>query len=440
MRKSSLMLGLALLSLAAFGQSTIDFRRYQTPVKNQGDRGTCTAFGVAAALEILPGIPADISEQYLYGALKYTRKGKVKEGDFLKNYPYALKQHGFVHEEILPYDGTMMKWDDKDPNFINLLKETHLDPMDLAMTKFYSKYRLDDFQYTIYGEEEASDPQTIKHLLRSGQKAIAVSYTVHIPTWSKHEGNPERPMNPNIVVELDGKVHPYTLAKLLYLKGDLMDDLLMEEVAYGFTDMYRINDKGEKVSNFGGHVVTIVGYNERGFIIKNSWGTTWGDGGYGYVSYDLHKLLCTEALAFKEVSHVQPKGLIALSETTDLRLKSTLMGSTETGHRGKLQLSIFTTDIFSDPSISTVEYKVYSQSGRRLLSQRTVLAKLLIQDYDGFQTAVFEDKQLLDLGFIAGKKHVMVVVKVHDTKTGEHKTFQFNKVYFRTDEYKPSAY
>jgi C1A family cysteine protease len=35
----------------------------------------------------------------------------------------------------------------------------------------------------------------------------------------------------------------------------------------------------------GGHAVTIVGYTAAGrFIVRNSWGTGWGDHGFGYVS------------------------------------------------------------------------------------------------------------------------------------------------------------
>ncbi|HJZ77927.1 MAG TPA: C1 family peptidase [Vicinamibacterales bacterium] len=35
----------------------------------------------------------------------------------------------------------------------------------------------------------------------------------------------------------------------------------------------------------GGHAVTIVGYTASGrFIVRNSWGTGWGDNGFGYVS------------------------------------------------------------------------------------------------------------------------------------------------------------
>ena len=35
----------------------------------------------------------------------------------------------------------------------------------------------------------------------------------------------------------------------------------------------------------GGHAVTVVGYTSTGrFIVRNSWGTGWGDQGFGYVS------------------------------------------------------------------------------------------------------------------------------------------------------------
>ncbi len=48
---------------------------------------------------------------------------------------------------------------------------------------------------------------------------------------------------------------------------------------------------GGKIDNFqpatvrGGHAVSLVGYRTDGrFIVRNSWGTGWGDGGFGYVS------------------------------------------------------------------------------------------------------------------------------------------------------------
>tara|TARA_A100001015_G_scaffold75943_1_gene84314 strand:+ start:2065 stop:2946 length:882 start_codon:yes stop_codon:yes gene_type:complete len=35
----------------------------------------------------------------------------------------------------------------------------------------------------------------------------------------------------------------------------------------------------------GGHAMTVVGYNEEGFIIRNTWGIHWGDKGYCIYSY-----------------------------------------------------------------------------------------------------------------------------------------------------------
>ncbi|MEO8152428.1 MAG: C1 family peptidase [Rhizobacter sp.] len=38
--------------------------------------------------------------------------------------------------------------------------------------------------------------------------------------------------------------------------------------------------------DFPGHAIAIVGYNERGFLIQNSWGPGWGSHGYAILSYD----------------------------------------------------------------------------------------------------------------------------------------------------------
>lgn len=42
----------------------------------------------------------------------------------------------------------------------------------------------------------------------------------------------------------------------------------------------------------GGHAVACIGYNEEGFTIINSWGSSWGDGGYTTLPYnETNKLL-----------------------------------------------------------------------------------------------------------------------------------------------------
>jgi pimeloyl-ACP methyl ester carboxylesterase len=41
----------------------------------------------------------------------------------------------------------------------------------------------------------------------------------------------------------------------------------------------------QKTEILGGHAFSIVGYNERGFIVQNSWGADWGASGFAVLSY-----------------------------------------------------------------------------------------------------------------------------------------------------------
>jgi hypothetical protein len=45
----------------------------------------------------------------------------------------------------------------------------------------------------------------------------------------------------------------------------------------------------------GGHAVALVGYRPDRFIVRNSWGTGWGDGGFGYASLAYAQEAFTEA-------------------------------------------------------------------------------------------------------------------------------------------------
>lgn len=53
--------------------------------------------------------------------------------------------------------------------------------------------------------------------------------------------------------------------------------------------------KFDKKSIEGGHAISIVGYTETHFIIRNSWGTDWGHKGFAYASFDYAKDAFKEA-------------------------------------------------------------------------------------------------------------------------------------------------
>lgn len=52
-----------------------------------------------------------------------------------------------------------------------------------------------------------------------------------------------------------------------------------------FKNVWEIPVKGGQADH-PGHAFAIVGYNERGFLIQNSWGPEWGSHGYGLLTYD----------------------------------------------------------------------------------------------------------------------------------------------------------
>ena len=263
------------LSINVIGQESIDYRNYQTNVKNQGERGTCTAFSVSAMLETLPGIPADISEQYLYASLKHSQVGvSYDEGDRLGNYINSLRQYGIIHESNLGYNPQSANWQALDTEFSRLIGGTQVGEVSLLLLNYWSKYSLtNDKQFNYVNFDNASDPAIIKRLLQNGNKAIAVTYNMlHIPTWSKAGFTAENPLqlDATIAVVLNGNQYSFSKAKMIY-KGDLISDILAEKVDAFLLDPSYIDSKGEERSNYGGHAVTIVGYNKSGFIFKNSW-------------------------------------------------------------------------------------------------------------------------------------------------------------------------
>jgi len=67
--------------------------------------------------------------------------------------------------------------------------------------------------------------------------------------------------------------------------GPIMAGVSVDATWDAATDTHGILDTFQPNTVRGGHAVCIVGYRKDGrFIIRNSWGTAWGDKGFGYAS------------------------------------------------------------------------------------------------------------------------------------------------------------
>lgn len=424
------------VSTTLIAQETIDYTQFQTPVKQQGQRGTCTAFGVGAMLEVLPGLPANVSEQYLYGGLKVSQDDKpFQEGDQLINYIQSLKQFGIVHEDILPYNPYAIDWESADDELVRLIRGAQIGGVGMYVAANHAKYGVAEEDMLYYNQDNSRNPEVLKNLLRNGHKAVAVSYGIHIPTWMNYSDY-STAIEPKVNVELNGSVYTLKQAQRLY-NGDLIRDALDEKVPAYFDDVYRIDpETGDSISNYGGHVVTVVGYDAEGFIIKNSWGTDWGQNGYGRVSYDMHRILVNEMMAIKKATLYQAPNQVPLSANIDIRLKSSL---SSVNNKNAYQISLFVPDRLADAQYATVTYKVYDSEGN-LLTEKYTLGNTSInrKSFNNTSSAVAPFSDTLPPPDVLFRKGEMTIVATLSDGASEI-TKTFRGVTYSTDEYKASA-
>lgn len=207
------------------------------PIRDQGTRGTCVAFATGALLEHrdLAGgaAAADLSEQYLYWAIK-TQTGDpwhTVDGTTLGYARDALSSTGICTEASWPYDPVPRPGDLTHANAAAPSSHSHAEA---AARRHAGTHRS--------GSTTGNAGRLLEELLRCAPVAIALpvfrdSIQPHNNNWNTSVG-------------------------LLY--GRVLDPPPTSIVD-------------------GGHAVTVVGFtpdpgesNGGYFVIRNSWGTAWG--------------------------------------------------------------------------------------------------------------------------------------------------------------------
>ena len=81
----------------------------------------------------------------------------------------------------------------------------------------------------------------------------------------------------------------------LATEGPILTRLDVDDTWYDATDKHGILNDYHEPPSPAGHAVALVGYTENRFIVRNSWGTNWGDNGFAYASIPYAQAAFTEA-------------------------------------------------------------------------------------------------------------------------------------------------
>jgi pimeloyl-ACP methyl ester carboxylesterase len=91
------------------------------------------------------------------------------------------------------------------------------------------------------------------------------------------------------------RVNPYRLDDMQSAISELHVIAVSASIHEGWQQPVALSKRGESLHviqrpsgalTIGGHAFALVGYNEVGFLVQNSWGTTWGKGGYATLPYE----------------------------------------------------------------------------------------------------------------------------------------------------------
>ncbi|MCK5940863.1 MAG: hypothetical protein KAI24_02740, partial [Planctomycetes bacterium] len=287
----------------------------------------------------------------------------MQVGNAFETYVPLFSYVGTSHEAFLPYHPNPLKLPDSVPVEVRRFMElTQFTEESLAKVRdAVGKYGFRADDCAVLDEHGARDVARIKRELDGGRLAIPVTYAVYGPKWASADDDPKR---------LRTAIHPglmfryrfpgeqtwldYGVVKLRL--GGAKD--FATELQAGRIEGKRLEDPDPAHSRYGGHAVTIVGYDDAGFLAKNSWGKGWGDDGYCTILFDYHALFATRALLIDGV-YIRTPELSPFEQSKALRagrlrLKVQPIGS---GEQARLELSTWALEP-RDPNVEVVEYHV----------------------------------------------------------------------------------
>ncbi len=219
---------------------TVDLRRWCSPVEDQGGIGSCTANAGVGMVEYYErrafGKHLDASRLFLYKATRNLAELRGDSGAYIRSTMGALVLFGVPPEKYWPYT-------DRDPDF------------DREPSAFCYSFA-ENYRGIRYFRHDPADLSKVE-VLESVRKSLAAGipsmfgFTVYSSISQAKE---------------DGGI-PFPTRSDRVMGGHAV-------VAVGYDDKMAIgNDDGDVTT-------------EGALLVRNSWGTGWGDGGYGWLPYE----------------------------------------------------------------------------------------------------------------------------------------------------------
>jgi C1A family cysteine protease len=212
----------------------VDLRQYCSPIEDQGSLGSCVAQASVGLLEYFQlrafGKHLDASRLFVYKNARNLLGWRGDTGAYLRTGMQALVTFGAPPEIYWPYKTSVFAFDAEPPSFCYAFASNY---------KTVEYYRLDPI-----GRSPADVLTAVKEALAAGLPSM-FGFTVYRSIPAVGDGRVDVPFPKS----------------------------------------------GDRIT--GGHAVVCVGYDDSrvidglkgALLIRNSWGTRWGDQGYGWLPY-----------------------------------------------------------------------------------------------------------------------------------------------------------
>jgi C1A family cysteine protease len=237
---ASLLLSTGALYDTAAIPSSVDLRQWCSPIEDQMDLGSCTSMAAVGMIEYFErkahGKHVDLSKLFVYKISRQLAHLVGDSGSYIRTTMQALAAFGAPPEEYWPYT-TSQAFDNEPSPFTYAFAQNY---------KAISYFRLDT---------EGSSPQEVLKRIKKNL-AAKIPSMFGFTVYASYEQ-----------ADTNGGLIPFPSSRDNIVGGHAV-------MAVGYDDSMRIANSAP------GSAETV-----GAFLIRNSWGTGWGVGGYGWLPY-----------------------------------------------------------------------------------------------------------------------------------------------------------